>query len=1162
MRAAIVWALSAALAACSGGGERTWHELAPGGRAVVVETVLFSDNFNRSDGSGLGPNWTVLAGSWLTDTRANADRDALDRAVVRGIACADCRIDARLVGFGSPENGFTLRETPSGDRYELVLLSNGHVQIRRWRSGSLTVLDDAPSGIADLGNWATFAFTAQGAGPVSLTASVNGSPKLAVTDASALALTTAGTAGLTSQSAGVWFDDFTLTALAAGGTDAGTSDAGVDAGGIAADAGADGGGGTPDAGADAGPGGGADGGGADAGADAGSGGEPAPGTVLFSDDFNRNDASGLGPNWTVVAGFWITDSRANADRDQLDRAAPRSVTCADCRIDVRLVGFGSPENGFTLRETPSGDRYDLVLLSSGRVQIRRWRSGSATILGDAPSGIPDLGNWATFAFAAQGAGPVVLTASVNGTIRLSTTDVSAQAITGAGSAGLTARSAGVWFDDFKLTATGTGSGGGAADGGAPDAGSDAGVPDAGTDAGVPDAGTDAGVDAGTDGGAADGGTPSGAVLFFDDFNRNDSSGLGPSWAIAAGAFITDTRANADRTGLDQAYVKGVICADCRIDARVVGFGTETALTLRGNPAAPADRYDLTITSSGRLQIRRWRAGASTVLGDVASGIPDLGNWASLTFSASGLSPVTLAATVDGVTRLTVTDGSAAALTSAGVAGMTATAAGVWFDDFKLTALGPTSGVDGGTPDAGSDGGAPDAGSDGGTPDAGSDGGTPDAGTDGGLPGGNDWPFYRHDLAGTGASNESLSAAQAPGLHLAFQLDIPYGSDANPVVSGNTLYVAAGEGSLIAFDARTGQRKWSQQIGLSSKGPCAPYQMGPVGAAAVAGTMVYAAGGNGRVYAFDKEIGTPIWSTQLADTAANQFIWSSVFPVNGRLYVGIANETESSVCDENPGRVVSLDGANGAVLGTWWADRDHGNGGGVWTSPAFDVRTNRLFVTTGTVADHVDPTTKPWQQAFVAIDPISMETLDSFQPVPTPFSADYEFGASPTLFDASDGRHLIAATNKNGYVYALDRDALASGVVWTYQISGPGTSPDLGESSIVSAAYAHGRLFVAGARTTDGYQGAIAALDPTTGSQLWKMHPDGFVLPALSAVGEVIVAAVSRSADKTGAIYVLEQTTGNVLYTFPTANRLFAQPTWANGMLYVVDDVGTLFALRP
>jgi len=60
--------------------------------------------------------------------------DALDRAVVKGVACGDCRIDAKRVGYGTGATGFTLRETPSGDRYDLVVLSNGRVQIRRWRS--------------------------------------------------------------------------------------------------------------------------------------------------------------------------------------------------------------------------------------------------------------------------------------------------------------------------------------------------------------------------------------------------------------------------------------------------------------------------------------------------------------------------------------------------------------------------------------------------------------------------------------------------------------------------------------------------------------------------------------------------------------------------------------------------------------------------------------------------------------------------------------------------------------------------------------------------------------------------------------------------------------------------------------------------------------------
>ena len=471
----------------------------------------------------------------------------------------------------------------------------------------------------------------------------------------------------------------------------------------------------PDGGVD---GGAPDGGAPDGGAPDGGGVAPPPGTVLFSDSFNRNNLSGLGSSWTVLAGAWITDSRANSDRDALDRAVVKGVACADCRIDARLVGYGTGATGFTLRETGSGDRYDLVVLSNGRVQIRRWRSGTASVLGDAPSGIPDLGEWATAAFTVVGPGPVTLTATVNGALRLTVTDASTQAITSAGAAGLTSLAAGTWFDDFTLTAIGAG--GGAPDGGVPDAGSDAGAPDAGSDAGVPDGGSD--------GGTPPPPPPPSGVLFSDAFDRSDLSGLGAKWTVSSGAYITDSRANADRDGFDQAYVKGVTCSDCRIDARMVGFGTEMALTLRGNTAAPKDRYDLAITSAGRLRIRRWRSGSATVLGDVASGIPDPGEWASFSFTVSGTAPVTLTGAVNGTTKLTVTDGSSAALTVPGLAGMTNTMSGSWVDDFNLTALGTaTPPPPGGTPDAGSDGGTP--------PDGGTDAGTPpDGGPDGGVPG--------------------------------------------------------------------------------------------------------------------------------------------------------------------------------------------------------------------------------------------------------------------------------------------------------------------------------------------------------------------------------------------------------------------------------------------
>src|SRR6185295_9095513 len=148
------------------------------------------------------------------------------------------------------------------------------------------------------------------------------------------------------------------------------------------------------------------------------------------------------------------------------------------------------------------------------------------------------------------------------------------------------------------------------DGGTPDAG----TPDAGTpDAGMPDAGTP---DAGTP-------PPQTGVLFSDDFNR--TSGMGSAWRINAGLWRTPgTRAESDLDGTDQATVQSLSCADCSVQARVVNFAAgSVALELR--VSAANSRYAVALLGNGHLQIQRRAGSAVTVLGDVASGVADLGD---------------------------------------------------------------------------------------------------------------------------------------------------------------------------------------------------------------------------------------------------------------------------------------------------------------------------------------------------------------------------------------------------------------------------------------------------------------------------------------------------------------------------------------------------------
>jgi hypothetical protein len=178
--------------------------------------------------------------------------------------------------------------------------------------------------------------------------------------------------------------------------------------------------------------------------------------------------------------------------------------------------------------------------------------------------------------------------------------------------------------------------------------------------------------------------PGGTVLFSDDFNRVDAFTMGAQWKVATGAWVIIRGFGASGlNGGDRALVANVSCADCRIDAEFNTFGTEAGYVLRAQP--DGDRYEMALTSSGVFQIRRIRAGTVTVLGQVASGI--FSTFDVYEFSVQGTGPVTLTASINGVTRLHVEDTTAQAIGTAGQPGLMAKVAGVPFDNLVVTALG-------------------------------------------------------------------------------------------------------------------------------------------------------------------------------------------------------------------------------------------------------------------------------------------------------------------------------------------------------------------------------------------------------------------------------------------------------------------------------------------
>lgn len=489
-----------------------------------------------------------------------------------------------------------------------------------------------------------------------------------------------------------------------------------------------------------------------------------------------------------------------------------------------------------------------------------------------------------------------------------------------------------------------------------------------------------------------------------------------------------------------------------------------------------------------------------------------------------------------------------------------------------------AGVDAG--DAGTDGGA-DAGPDAG-PDAGADAGT-DGGVDGGGDGGvacaapsDDWLVYRHDLGGSGRSADRLPTSAAAALTQTWAFtDGTHGgyNYANPIVDGRVLYLSSGIGYLFALDTSTGDQLWNAPAYAPTFVQCdgtVTGPKGPIGAPAVVGSRVFMPSGSGSVDAYDKVTGVKLWSTTIADPMQNEFIFSSAFPAKGNLYIGVA-----SIFDCNQvvsGRVVGIDELTGAVVGTWWGaafpdPTNHGAGATVWSSPSYDPQLDRIFITTGTIANGDTKAQQPLAQAIVAFDPNpttgadgqpEFKTLDYYSPITTLFAEDLEFGASPLLFDAG-GRHLIGAASKGGIFWVLDRTNLAGGIVWQQTISGFGFNPDQGDGSIVSATVSAdgATVFVGGGITADGsYQGGVYAFDAATGAPKWTFHTAGFVLAALASAGDVVFATATDKTTYKGTIYALNAADGSVLFHQGGFKPLFGEVTYARGKLFV-PEIGTV-----
>lgn len=376
----------------------------------------------------------------------------------------------------------------------------------------------------------------------------------------------------------------------------------------------------------------------------------------------------------------------------------------------------------------------------------------------------------------------------------------------------------------------------------------------------------------------------------------------------------------------------------------------------------------------------------------------------------------------------------------------------------------------------------------------------------------DWPAWQFDLKGSrhNANETAINPSSVGSLQLRWVHSFPgtTAASSQPAVVGGTLYVGGRDGTFYALEATTGRTRWTFDTGVIVGQVENPLRDGP----AVSGGIVYFGDNEANLYALDAATGAPRWTRKL-DTHPDARITSSPLVHRGKVFVGVSSTEEGSAavdayqCCTFRGSVVALDASTGGEVWrhftipppqpTGSKPEFAPSGAAVWSSPTIDPQTGTLYYTTGNpysgdaqgaeAIGALDAETGMvrWVRQMTDGDTWNVRCL-----VPPPGGncpepgSDFDFGSHANIFTIN-GRRVVGAGQKSGVYHVLD--AATGAIVWQSQLSVPDPNPLLpgleGFQGIQWGASHDGqRLYVA---TNDAKPGTLFALDPATGTAVWR-----------------------------------------------------------------------------
>ncbi|MGA2721620.1 MAG: PQQ-dependent dehydrogenase, methanol/ethanol family [Bryobacteraceae bacterium] len=267
----------------------------------------------------------------------------------------------------------------------------------------------------------------------------------------------------------------------------------------------------------------------------------------------------------------------------------------------------------------------------------------------------------------------------------------------------------------------------------------------------------------------------------------------------------------------------------------------------------------------------------------------------------------------------------------------------------------------------------------------------------------------------------------------YQLNSMDKFEATPLVVDGVMYFTQPPSDVIAVDGRTGRAFWTYRYPLAGNVSvcCGRVNRG----LAILGDTLFLAALDGNLVALDAKTGKEVWKTQVVDPSLGYSLTMAPLVVKDKVILGPAGGEFGirgflAAFDARTGKEVwrfnTTPGPGEAGHETWAGDAWQHGGAPVWLTGSYDPELNLIVQGVGNPSPDWNATVRPgdnlYASSVIAVDADTGKLKWHYQFVPHD-AWDWDAIQTPVMVDAEwqgQPRKLLYWANRNGVFYVLDR----------------------------------------------------------------------------------------------------------------------------------------------